>query len=160
MFEVLQLEQKMITKKLDYVSDLVDQLNGNVDVFTQKIKQLKQRNRYLYTKNKILEAKLVAVQQKVHQIEQNQLVDHMDMFDMMFDGQEELSFISNDVTAKLLVVDKALKTVQHLNERPKRAATDEDGQQINRRLPAVPPRPDAAGLVAAYIRLGSSSVAT
>ncbi|KAL4704589.1 hypothetical protein ACJJTC_017844 [Scirpophaga incertulas] len=78
----------------------------------------------------LLDAKLRSVEQRIYEIEQMQLEEHLDISSALHLGQEELRKIIKDLTEKLAIVDRLVKTVKNLNPRTNRMQGSNANPQV------------------------------
>ncbi|KAL4704578.1 hypothetical protein ACJJTC_017833 [Scirpophaga incertulas] len=133
MYGTLQVQQNLMTNKLAQLTGLIDEMKGYMTTFIKKFKQLKLQNRQLTQSKLILEAKLNSVERKVRQLEETQLVEHMEIANILHSGQDEVKNTMKEITAKLIVVNKALKTVRRLSQRTKRSGRHSANRQSTER---------------------------
>ncbi|XP_060810214.1 uncharacterized protein LOC132904301 [Amyelois transitella] len=115
--KTIQKEMKTITGTLDFFSEKIDEFNECLQACVAKMKDLEKKNAHLINQNVNLETRLNAVEQRVQELEQKQLSNHIEISGIAYTEKVEPVSIAKAVAKQLEVPEVSVKAARRTNLR-------------------------------------------
>ncbi|KOB74531.1 Uncharacterized protein OBRU01_09055 [Operophtera brumata] len=110
----IKKELKETNQCLQFLSDKVDDYLEIMETFKEKIHVLENKNSELINKNKHLEIKVGALEQRMNEIQQSQLVKLVEIVGIPVSACESLDVIAKNLAKKLDMKVEDVKTIKRL----------------------------------------------
>ncbi|CAK1589475.1 unnamed protein product [Parnassius mnemosyne] len=106
--------EKTVAKALEPLTDKMDEICENIEVFQQRIIELERKNASLIKANKNMVTRLCAVEQRVHELEQGQFKNHVEISGLPTLENEDPIQVVRNLAKKLNVEDPGVITAKRV----------------------------------------------
>lgn len=112
---------KTITKALEPLNETMNEICESIEAFKERIIELEKKNASLANANKNMEIRLYAVEQRVHELEQGQLQNFIEVSGIPAIENENPTLLVKNLAKKLDIDESGIKTAKRLGNRGEKA---------------------------------------